>query len=78
MKSLVVSSLKTVLLYGIKWAIFVKQSTTTKIESKLLDNERSTMKSMEMEKMASLEFGVGVITYTDDVEGFLTWNKCHM
>ena len=49
MKSLTVSSSVTVLLYGIKWIILVKRSTTTKIESKLLDNGRSTMKSMEVE-----------------------------
>ncbi len=37
-------------LQGIKWAIFVKQSTTTtKMESNELDCERSMMKSMEIE-----------------------------
>jgi len=38
-----------VLLQGTKCAIFVKQSTTTKTESKDLDFGRSTMKSMDMD-----------------------------
>jgi hypothetical protein len=38
-----------VLLQGTKCAIFVKRSTTTKIQSKDLDFGRSTMKSMDMD-----------------------------
>jgi hypothetical protein len=36
------------LLQGIKWAIFMKWSTTTKMESNELDYGRSMMKSMEI------------------------------
>jgi hypothetical protein len=37
------------LLQGMKCAIFVKRSTTTKTESKDLDFGRSTMKSMDID-----------------------------
>jgi hypothetical protein len=51
----------TILLHGIKWAILVSQSTTTKIESKALELGRVVMKPRVFSELA-----IGVITHTDD------------
>jgi len=48
MNNLIVFLLVIDLLQGIKWIIFMKQSTTTRMESNELDHGRSTMKSMEI------------------------------
>jgi hypothetical protein len=56
-KSLVVSSHMTILLQGIKWAIFVSWSTTTKIESKALELGRSMMKFIDIKDQGF--FGIG-------------------
>jgi len=37
------------LLHGMKWTMFVKQSTTTNMESNKLESGKSMMKSMEIE-----------------------------
>jgi hypothetical protein len=47
--NLVVFLLVIVLLQGMKWIVFNKQSTTTKMESNKSKNGRYVMKSMEME-----------------------------
>jgi hypothetical protein len=75
-KSLVVSSLITVLLYGIKWAILVNWSTITKNESKALELGRFVMKSIDIETKVSLKLAVGVITQTDDDKEPWNGNIC--
>jgi hypothetical protein len=47
----------TVLLHGIKWAILVSRSTTTKIESKALELGRSVIKSIDIKDQGF--FGIG-------------------
>jgi hypothetical protein len=49
--------LVTHLLDGIKWAILVNRSTTTKIESKALEFGRFVMKSIDIEDQGF--FGIG-------------------
>ena len=44
---------------GMKCAIFVNRSTTTKIASKDLDKGRSVMKSIEIDAHGSLEMSNG-------------------
>src|SRR5579875_385274 len=59
MKSRAVSSPVTVLSHGTKCAILVSRSTTTKIESKPLEDGRSTIKSMEIEDHGFSGIGSG-------------------
>ncbi len=71
--SLVVFLLVIVLLQGMKWTIFVKRSTTTKMESNETKNGRSMMKSMEMEVWAPTK-----IAHVADGEDSLRVHKHHM
>jgi hypothetical protein len=48
--NLVVPLLISILVHRMKWAIFIKRSTTTKMESKELEGGRSMMKSMEIKE----------------------------
>ena len=58
-KSLAVSSPEMAFKQGIKWAILVKPSTTTKIESKDWDIGRSVMKSIDTKDQSCLRIGGG-------------------
>ena len=77
MSNSAVSWLVMVFVHGIKCAIFVKRSTTVRIESKPLEGGRSVMKSIEKISMDSQEWALVVISHMDDVEVFLIGNMYH-
>ena len=66
------------LLHGMKWAIFVKPSSTTSTESKPLVVGRSVMKFKEIDAQGRSGRGSGEVNHKGDDECFSPWHTHHM
>ncbi len=61
-----------ILVQKMKWTIVVKQSTTTKMESHELKNERLLMKSMNIEIHDNVKISVAKGVHKGNVEHFFS------